>query len=313
MNTDFDELVRDSMTWFTDGIDAPAGLAEQARRHCRRRRNARLGWLAAGTALASAAAAAVISGPVTTGPGPLAHSRTGAAAHAQTTAVVISRVDRALTHAGSGDPIAYTRETGSGVTIDLLIPHGKPGFAQASVTTRWARGGLQHSEFSTRSGQVVESIVGVTRSGKDVETSVAYPQRVWWRSTYRAQSSPRPAVSCALGPVQRSPAQWASEVRKLLSCGAADVGSGKTGGPAAIEFKLSSHQRACAASSSGPCREQDVSWHGFLWVSASTYLPTRLVMIGHHYEVGVDFGWLPPTSANLSLLHQRIPAGFRHV
>ena len=133
--------------------------------------------------------------------------------------MVISRVDRALTHAGSGDPIAYTRETGSGVTIDLLIPHGKPGFAQAR----------------------------------------------------------------------------------------------KTGGPAAIEFKLSSHQRACAASSSGPCREQDVSWHGFLWVSASTYLPTRLVMIGHHYKVGVEFGWLPPTSANLSLLHQRIPAGFRHV
>ncbi len=313
MNTDFDELVRHSMTWFTDGIDAPAGLAEQARRRCRRRRNARIGWLAAGTALASAAATAVISGPVTPGPPHQAHPRTSAVRHAQTTALVISRVDRALAHAGSSDPIAYTRETGTGVTIDLLIPHGKPGFAQASVTTRWARDGIEHAEFATRSGQVVASTVGVTRSGKDVETSVAYPQRVWWRSTYRAQSFPRPAVSCALGPVQRTPAQWAREVRKLLSCGAAVVGSRKTGGPATIEFRLSSHQRACAASSSGPCRKQDVSWHGFLWVSASTYLPTRLIMIGHDYRVGVEFGWLPPTKANLSLLHQRIPAGFKHV
>jgi hypothetical protein len=36
-------------------------------------------------------------------------------------------------------------------------------------------------------------------------------------------------------------------------------------------------------------------------------------MIGQHDKVGVEFSWLPPAKANLSMLHQRIPAGFRHV
>lgn len=313
MSTDFDELVRDAMTRFTDGVGMPSRLAADARRRHRRRRRARAGRLAAGAAIAAAVSIATVASG--TAPAPVAgrSTRSGHSAAVRTTAMVISRVERALARARSGDPVAYTRQAGSGIKVDLLIPHGKPGFAQASVITRWARDGLEHVEFAARSGKVVESTVSARKAGKDVETSVVYPQRVWWRSTYRDQSFPRPAVSCSLGPVQRTPAQWAREVRKLLSCGVAVAEYRLTRGQATIEFKLSSHARACAGSSSGPCRKQDVSWHGLLRVNASTYLPTRLVMIGHHYKVGVEFGWLPPTKANLSMLRQRIPAGFRHV
>lgn len=315
MNTDFDQLVRDSMTWFTDGVDAPAGLAEQARRRCRRRRNARMGWLAAGTALASAAVAAVISGPVTTGPGHQAHSRNRAATQAQTTAVVISRVDRALARAAAGHPVAYTRQTTEGVRLFVAIPHGRPTAVHAGVTSTWSRGSLEHVEVATRGGALALGMETDTRSGRSVQTMISYPQRVWWRGTYDAPTTPQPTPACTLGAITRTPTQWASEVRKLLTCGAAVAGHQRVDGVDTIRLRLSSsYQRACAAANdSRRCQPQDVGWHGTLWADASTYRPVRLISHGHRYTFQIDFRWLPPTAANLAMLHQRIPPGFRHV
>ncbi len=334
MNRDFDEMVKDSMRWFTDGARVPAGLADQARGHVRRQRRARAGWLATGTA--AAAAAAVLAG--TLGAGSAPHhpvARSGSAnsgvangstangganggttgVAVQTTAVVISRVDRALAKAARGKPVAYTQEEVRGIKLFVLIPHVGPAEVHADITRTWSRGSLQHVEVVTRAGKVVFSTQTDLRSGKSVQTMVSYPHRVWWRGTYQAPANATPKLACTLGEVDRTPAQWTREVRRLLSCGAAVAGHERVDGVNAIKLKLSSsYKRACAASNDQrKCTPQPVGWNGILWADASSYLPVRLVSHGHKFSFKIDFRWLAPATANLAKLHQPIPGGFKHV
>jgi hypothetical protein len=325
MSGEFDEMVRDSMTWFTDGVDVPDGIAARARRHLRRRHRTRMGWFATGTAVA--AAAAVLA--ATAGGGSVPHHQEakggatkGFAAKGgrhsvtvQTTAMVIGRVDRALTSAAATDPVAYTRETTEGVRLFLAIPHRRPTEVNASVMETWSRGPLQHVEVVTRTGRLALSMETDLRSGKSVQTTVSYPQRVWWRGTYQPLGRTNPGLACTLGDIDRTPAQWTREVRKLLSCGAAVAGYEKVDGVNAIKLKLnSSYKRACAgANDQRQCQPQPVGWSGVMWADASTYLPVRLVSHGQHYSFRIDFRWLAPTAPNLAKLHQPIPAGFRHV
>ena len=65
-------------------------------------------------------------------------------------------------------------------------------------------------------------------------------------------------VGCSLDQVDRTPAQWAHEVRRLLSCGAVVGGHGRVAGVDTIEPRLSSsYRRARAASSDqSPCKPQ---------------------------------------------------------
>jgi hypothetical protein len=133
MNQDFDELVRDSMTRFTDGIDMPSRIVADARKQHQGRRRATVGWLASGAAVAGAAlvtATALTAGTVAAGPAKSHHHSAGGNQQVQTTAMVISRVDHALATAAAGNPVAYTRETGWGFKIDIVIPHGKPAVAR---------------------------------------------------------------------------------------------------------------------------------------------------------------------------------------
>ncbi len=314
MNQDFEELVRDSMTEFTAGIELPQRLAAGARQQHRRHQRARLGWLASGAAVAGAAAVAIsvvaVGGAPTRPQVPGGHP-----ARIQTTATVISRVDRALETASSGNPVAYTRQTNHGVRIFLMIPHGKPIQVQGSVTSTWSRGSLQHVIFGTPAGQPALSTVTDTSSGKSVQTMISYPQRVWWRGTYQAPTAAKPALGCKVGAINRTPSQWAHEVRKLLACGAAVAGRQRVDGVDAIRLKLSSsYSRACAGSSdAGRCQPVSVGWTGTLWANANTFLPVRLVSHGRHFSFQIDFRWLAPTAANLARLRQPIPAGFRHV
>jgi hypothetical protein len=325
MNREFKEIVRDSLTWFTDGVDVPAGLQAEARRHLRRQRRVRTSWIATGTAVA--AAAAVIVGTVGAGSAQPHQVAKGGAVKGraandpgrgvtiQTTAVVISRVERALAKAAASDPVAYTRQTSRGIRLFVAIPHGRPAEVHASVTRAWSRGSLEHVQFITRTGKLALSMETDIRKGKSVQTTISYPQRVWWRGTYQAPPPANPKLACTLGEIDRTPAQWTREVRKLLSCGAAVAGYERVDGVKAIKLRLSSsYGRACAgANDKRQCQPQAVGWSGALWADASTYLPVRLVSHGEHYSFQIDFGWLAPIRANLAKLRQPIPAGFRHV
>ncbi len=233
----------------------------------------------------------------------------------QTTAVIVSRVDHALARAAARNPVAYTQETMRGVKLFVLIPHGQPEQVHGSVTRTWSRGPLQHVEVVTRSGKIAFSTETDLSSGKSVQTMVSYPQRVWWRGTYDAPTNATPKLACTLGEIDRTPAQWTREVRKLLSCGAAVAGHERVDGVNAIKLKLnSSYKRACAASNfQSKCQPQPVGWTGVMWANASTYLPVRLISHGQRYSFQLDFRWLAPNAANLARLRQPIPAGFKHV
>ncbi len=323
MNREFDDLVRDSMTRFTDGIDVPAGLAAQARQHLarQRQRRARMGWLATGTAVTAVAAVfiATAAGGAAGGAGPApAHPVASGGGHAvtvQTTAMVISQVDRALAKAAAAHPVAYTRQVDNGIRLFVLIPHGQPTQIQGQVTETWSRGPLEHVQVVSRTGKVTFSTETDNSSGKSVQTMVSYPQRVWWRGTYAAPTVTKPALACTLGEITRTPAQWTREVRKLLSCGAAVAGHQRVDGVNTIKLKLSSsYQRHCVASNyQSHCTPQAVGWTGVLWANASSFLPVRLKSHGQRYSFQIDFRWLAPSAASLALLHQPIPAGFRHV
>ncbi len=314
MNQDFDELVHDSMARFTDSVEMPHGLAAQARVQNRRRHRARIGWLAGGAAIAGAAVVTI--GTIGTGTvAPHHPSGQGRSRAIETTAVVISRVERALAATARGNPVAYTRQTNHGVKLFLMIPHGKPIQVRGSVTSTWSRGALQHVVVGTPGGKPSLSMLTDNSGGKSVQTTVSYQQRVWWRGTYSAPTTITPALACKLGAVDRTPAQWAREVKKLLSCGAAVAGRQRVDGVDTIRLKLSSsYHRACAGSNSGGrCHPVSVGWTGTLWANAKTFLPVRLISHGHHYSFQIDFRWLAPSSANLAMLRQPIPAGFRHV
>ncbi|HET7012566.1 MAG TPA: hypothetical protein VFI65_01565 [Streptosporangiaceae bacterium] len=322
MNQEFDEIVKDSMLWFTDEVDVPAGLAAQARANVRRQRRARLGWIGSGTAVA--AAAAVVIGTVTSGgaggsvqvAAKGGTHRVGHGLTVQTTSVVIHRVDRALAKATTGNPVAYTSEKSTGARLIVLIPHSGPEeFSPNLVMKTWTRGGLSRTDFVTPAGKVLFSEQHVVSSGKTVDTSVSYQHHSWWRGTYTAPGATKSTPACTMEETQLSRAQWSREIKKLLSCGAAFAGYQQIDGVKTVKLKLSSTiKNACAASNSpGGCTPVPVGWDGTLWANASTYLPVRLAAHGHKFSFQIDFAWLTPNAANLAKLQPQIPSSFRHV
>jgi hypothetical protein len=327
MNREFDEEVKDSMKWFTEDVEVPAGLAAQARNQVRRQRRTRMSWIAGGTAVA-AAAAVVIGSVGTGGPGGSAGSvrpvagksgthQVGRGLTVETTAVVIKRVDRALSKAATGKPVAFTRETSTGARLAVLIPHSGPiEFSPDLVAESWTRGGLTKTDYVTPAGRVLFSEQSDVSSGKTVDTSVSYTHGVWWRGTYSVPAATKPQVACTLGEIELTRAQWTREIKKLLSCGAATfAGYEQVDGVKAVKLKLSSTiKNACAASNSpGKCTPVPVGWSGVVWANASTYLPVRLMAHGDKFSFLIDFGWLTPNAANLAKLRPSIPVGFRHV
>lgn len=324
MNQEFDEAVKESMAWFTDGVEVPTGLAAQARAQVRRQRRTRMSWVASGTAVA--AAAAVVIGAVGTGG---AGGSGGSASHrvvakggshhvarVETTAMVVSQVRRALSKAATGNPVAFARESSTGARLAVLIPHSGPvEFSPNMIAETWTRGPLTRTDWVTPAGRVLFSERSDVSSGQKVDTSVSYQKRSWWRGTYSVPAVTKSAPACTLGDTELSRAQWTHEIRKLLACGAAFAGYERVDGVKAVKLKLSSTiKNACAASSSpGKCTPVPVGWNGTLWANASTFLPVRLMAHGHKFSFRIDFGWLTPNGANLAKLRPSIPAGFRHV
>ncbi|HEY3906498.1 MAG TPA: hypothetical protein VGM14_21490 [Streptosporangiaceae bacterium] len=325
MNQEFDEEVKESMKWFTEDVEVPTGLAAQARDQVRRQRRARMTWIASGTAVA-AAAAVVIGAVGSGGPGAAAshHVAAKSGTHqvgrgltVETTSVVIKRVDRALSKAATGNPVAFTRESSTGARLAVLIPHSGPvEFSPDLIAETWTRGALTKTDYMTPAGHVLFSQQSDVSSAQTVDTSVSYTHRAWWRGTYSVPASTKPQVACTLGETELTRAQWTREIKKLLSCGAATfAGYEQVDGVKAVKLKLSSTiKNACAASNSpGKCTPVAVGWSGVVWANASSYLPVRLMAHGDKFSFRIDFGWLTPNAANLAKLRPSIPAGFRHV
>jgi hypothetical protein len=325
---EFDELVHDAMKWFTDGVDVPAGLAARTRRRHRQRRT-KIGWLAAGTAVV--AATAVMAATAAASQVSPARPSASQTIKAQTTARVISRIERAIAKTAATQPVGYVRQTNWGAYLNTFVPFPHPHNVQVKVTTSWSRGQRKRAESFTPGGRLVLGMETTTASRTSRSVWINYPDRVWWTTTTRT-SPLKP--DCFLNVSNWTPAQWAAQVRKLLSCGTVSVqGHQRVDGVNAIELKLHARQvRYCVVqlppargtqlppargtrrvSSKRHCELGFKGWNGTLWVDPSTYLPVRLQPFAAMSSgERLDFRWLPPTAANLAKLHQIIPPGFRH-
>jgi hypothetical protein len=298
MNTDVEQLLRESMERYTADLLAPAGLTYLVAR--RRRRRLVLRSLTGGAAVlvAGAAALAVTVVPSVTGP----------ARPALDTAYVIKNVSDALNAAEPGT-IAQMRVTTSG------------GPGAVTSAEEWSNGNEWRSVTYSSPGHPSYDEGFTTASGY---TLVSYPTKTWARQagvggpSAPAPGSPHTLRDCgpAVGafPVlfrlglpgtstsaSSLPTTVATALHTAVSCGTLTVAGRQTvDGTDAI--KLTSR-------AGSPLAET-------IWVNPDTYLPVRVV-VRSAFTQGLrqtaDFAWLPPTAQNLAKLTVPVPAGFRQV
>ena len=308
MSGEFEDLVRDSMSWFAADVQVPPQLVSRARQRLRRRRLAARAAVAAATAAVSAAAVIVVTaGAGGVRPGPGGPAPTGPA---QVSAYVLRRAEKAvrtqrlifevitpqqvMTTQRRGKPPlksfiprelvrTYQGWERDEVFATYLRGHGRPRAAHVDTGSgppRWTEGTL--SPFT--------------------ETIVNYSSRTWYRGTQlvgRGATS-YPGTACDLVRSMWDPLgagelffRSPSFVASALACGGFSVaGHVQVDGTAAI--KLTGTPRLNVVPIT-------------VYISPSTYLLIR-TMIGGLRQ---DYRWLAPTRANRALLTVPIPAGFR--
>lgn len=300
MNTEFEELVRDSMQRSTAGLQAPADLAGRARRAHRRRRQLAASAVALGTAAVTAAAVIAVTGPGT---------RTGTGAtNAQTTAYVITRIENAV---GRINMVVRT-ETVFNPAFPPIVQwtyHGNLNSAQSGLMPPAQVRGLPWAQGQESWGAGTAKI-----NGKRTYVQVDYRRREW----YPAGGFLTVPNGCSgsLYLAEFNTVNWASYVRHTLACG---------------QFKIVRHGQVDGREIIMITGSQTVRnwWHGrsfradaTLYVDPSTYIPVRLIWSNSthaadgkplHGIVSQDIRLLPPTSRNMARASITIPAGFREV
>jgi hypothetical protein len=283
MNTDIEELLREGMARYAADGPASAGMAARVRRARAGRRRVSRAALAAGTAAAAVGAAVAVTG------GPASAPRL------ETAAYVVGHAKASLASAGVGS-VLVARQT-DGVTSYRFVAYGD------RIRTRMYESGrlvLDSSNRGLRGG-----------AGTGQQLTVDYQSRTWSR-VMKGSGVPghgtRPGGPSGCSPGGAGDVASAAYIRATLACGGFRItGHAVVDGVRAI--KLAGTPRLSAT----PGRE-------VIYVSASTYLPVRMVQLGVRYSVPPvtrtvteDFRWLPPTKANRALLTVPVPAGFRRL
>ena len=313
MSGEFEDLVRDSMEWFTGDVRVPAGLAGQARRHHRRRLIAMRAAIAAGTA-AVLGAAAVLT--VTGGASGVRGPDTGArwAVRAQTAAYVIRRAERAISTRSLIMEISTPEQV-----ITTERPGNRPARSFIPRSVWWAYHGRSRGEVfaaylrkhgqpgaantDTEYGPPGKSLPGSPSLHPFTQTTINYSDRTWSRGTQLTGLASRsPGTACELVKAMTDPLLAGkvfftspSFIHGALACGGLSV-TGRTRVDGAAAIKLTGTRRLAKPPIT-------------LYVSPATYLPIRIVIGG----LREDYRWLAPTAANLAMLKVRIPPGFRRV
>ncbi len=299
MDTEFEDVVADSLQQEAASVRIPVGLtdmAERARRQHRRRQLAVRGGLTAGTAVGTVAALVVAFGA----------SAPHAAAprlRAQTAAYIVSRAERALARDASGT-IEYVRMTGS--------PDVEGTNSSGSAVWLYGSRSLAVNYAVDGSPVVANQSRDLTVPGPATLTQltqVSPASRTWWRMTTRFWtqvdpdgSPPKRCVANLLAYRQPPPnvatsTQW---IRYYLECGV---------------FVVAGRQHVDGVDASKIVqakRSEDL--RRVFWINPATYQPVRtwVEVVGDRWWQ-MDFQWLTPTRANLARLTVPIPAGFRRV
>jgi hypothetical protein len=294
VDTDVEELVREGIDRLTAGARVPAGLAGRALRNRRRRRIAVGGGLAASTTAVVAAAVVLAASLAAPGTRNAATSVRGM----QTTAYVVSHIERAL--AGADNRILF------------ISGHSDPVTGEV-----WAYRGVTKSETGVN-GKLAYADLSRITGGTSHRLYVDYRARAWWRITSAYQPRATARSACVLGPAgyvfvgnsisialphppgepdPASPA-WVPFVRASLECGG---------------FAVAGHQTVKGTQLIkivGTAKDPYTRYMPqVMLVNPATFLPVR-VFSPSGYS---DISWLAPTKANLALLDLAVPHGFKHV
>jgi hypothetical protein len=302
MNTDFEDLVAETLQRRAATVRIPAnlaGLAHRVRRQRRRRYVMRSGLTAATAAgLAVAIPLATQAGPPRTG------SRT---LPAQTLAYVVRHAELSIAARAKTD-IEVARDIYPGPGFGWVFPNRSKFVAHSTAT--WTYGISYRIEFYAADARPLEDgswVFAPPLPGSDEragrQTTVDYLARTWWHEylppTSINYSPPAPPASCNPEdvPATGTPiGDWAPTVPWLrfgLRCGS---------------FRLAGRQRVDGINAIKIVADSASNMQ-VIWVSAKTYLPVQSLT----YGTLAEYHWLPATPRNLALLNAPIPAGFRQV
>lgn len=320
MNADVERLVHEGLDRLTAGAEVPAGLVTRARRRIRRTRLLAGSALATGTAAVTAVAVFVAGGAA---PGGQASTGTG---HIQTAAYVVLRhVDRAV--------IAENR-----VMRALSISWGTTDKADKTPSTTWSYRdasnwveytgngcghALRNGWCTHRGGSEPFVASGTAEIGGRLRSAyVAYYQRTWSGGGRLTPPAPACSKTARLGMGGPAPdvQDWPAFIGTALGCSAARVtGRASVNGVDTIKITGTPVRTRLPK---GMVQATEATVRYTLYVNPRTYLPVRMygatISYGgganrYTYATVTDFGWLPPTAANVARAIITIPSGFRHV
>lgn len=307
MNTEFEELVRDSMEWSAADLHVPADLAGRARRAHKRRRQLMVSTAVASGTAVTAAAVILATGVVT-------RSGTGGVTNARTTAYVVKRVENAL---ASANFVIQARGTG----ITTFRIHGRQvRNGIGGVIVSWSYGNRDRT-VSFADGKpdwaTGTALIGGRLTGADVNYH-NHTYDLWPAARARLKPCTTTAQLVLAGPAVTMP-DWPAFLQAMLGCDAATrTGHARIGGRETTVISGS----ADVALSKGygrTVRAKRVRVRYALYVDPATYLPVREYGSLETYGGAAgptsntfvtDVRWLHPTPANTAMALVTIPAGF---
>jgi hypothetical protein len=316
MSTDVEDLLRDSMQRFTEGVRAPAGLAYRASRLRRRRRWIFRGTLAAVTAVTAAAAAAValLAASTVVQPG-------SSLAQARAAAYVVSRVKTALASEHSvfvGSTLSTDDEPS--VTWAYGAHNRFEEFTGTQCGQVNASGDCSHQGGSVRYLAAGTALV----NGKLTGAYVTYYNHKYSLSpAYRTPPSACGRGALGMGGPPVPTPHWSSFIKATLDCGAAKVtGHVWINGQETIQITGKPITVRLSRGEGNAVHERYARALWTLYVNPSSYLPVRMIGVtetfggsgGHtRFESVTNVRWLPPTSANVARALVTIPPGYHQV
>lgn len=218
MKTDVEELLRDGMERFTEGVRAPAGLAATAGRRHRRRVTVRISAACGGVAAVAAAAALVISLPAGDAPASTGTSGT----QARTVAYVVTRVKQAL----AGERQVFYGQSTSTHGPSITWAYG-PWSRWEELSGTSCGHVLRNGNCTNQGGSERVTDQGTARvHGKLTQAHVTYYNRQY---SLLPDLGGIPASACstaarlAMGGPPVAAKHWSSFINASLACGAASV------------------------------------------------------------------------------------------
>lgn len=314
MNVDVERLLRDGMARFTEGVQAPAGLAAAVTAARRRRRRLAIGGAVSCTASVAAVAAVAV---IAVAPNLPAHR---APAQARELAYVVSRVEGALAH---------NRMVFQGTSNSMGQPSVTWAYGQRNRFEEFTGRPCGHSapsgECTHRGGSQRYIANGTTFvHGKLTGVYVTYFDRRY--SLSRVWASPpnacSPEAAMAMGGPGVPTTHWSVFIRATIACGAAQV-TGHVLIDGAETTKITG-KPVTTKLSPGYARVIHEKWSRSYWtlyVDPATYLPVRMSGATHMYggpmasytsSTVTNVRWLPATRGNIAKASVTIPHGFQH-